>query len=137
MTRSSIPDIDKTIAQIRKRIDEKKRYIENRCVTQEFYDDIDYYEQLAGWLEELKELREKNDTEYIKGYNQGTIDMTDEIQKAREYGYNKAIDDLLAFSDRLEENHNINDDWHKGFRACISKYRMKAEQLKGGADDGK
>ena len=35
---------------------------------------------------------------YAKGYNQGTIDRAEELQKCREYGYNKAIDE---FADRM------------------------------------
>lgn len=33
--------------------------------------------------------------EYIRGYNQGTIDRAEELQKCREYGYNKAIDEFV------------------------------------------
>ena len=49
--------IDEAIAQVRKRIGEKKKYVENHCVTQEFYTDIECYEQLAEWLEECKQYR--------------------------------------------------------------------------------
>lgn len=34
-------------------------------------------------------------TAYGRGYNQGTIDRAEEIQKAREYGYAKAIDECI------------------------------------------
>lgn len=50
--------INEVIAQVRKRIDEKKQYVKNRCVTQEFYADIDCYEQLAEWLEKFKQYKD-------------------------------------------------------------------------------
>lgn len=49
--------IDEAIKKVRKRIGEKKKYVETHCVTQEFYADIDCYEQLAEWLEELKQYK--------------------------------------------------------------------------------
>lgn len=66
-----------------------------------------------GTVEEFKALKEKNgwhDMEmYGLGYNQSTIDRADELQKCREQGYNKAIDDfaenlrplLSTFIDRI------------------------------------
>lgn len=51
-----------------------------------------------GTIEEFTALKEKMDGHdaeiYAKGYNQGTIDRAEELQKCREYGYNKAIDDF-------------------------------------------
>lgn len=71
--------------------------------------------QIAEWLEELKVFKECN------------------ISKTNfRNGYNKGIKDFESFADRLEYQHNLKDDWHMGFRACISKFREKAEQLKAG-----
>ena len=57
-------------------------------------------------------------------------DPTADECSVRIQAYNKAIDDLRVFSDKLEYHHNLKDDWHYGFRACISKYKEKAEKIK-------
>ena len=53
-----------------------------------------------GTVEEVKNA-------YAKGYNQGTIDRAEEITKAREYGYNKAIDEYMnALCDKCMDMKN-------------------------------
>lgn len=51
-----------------------------------------------GTLEEVKNA-------YIKGYNQGTIDRAEEITHAREYGYDKAIDE---FAEKMKDANTTN-----------------------------
>ncbi len=51
-------------------------------------------------LEEIQAYRaigtvEECKTAYGRGYNQGTIDRTEEVTKAREHGYANAIDEVL------------------------------------------
>lgn len=50
--------IDEAIKREKDIIENKKIYAEIHCVTQEFYADIEYLEQLAEWLEELKAIRQ-------------------------------------------------------------------------------
>ena len=50
-------------------------------------------------LEEIQQYRAIGTVEEIKnaygrGYNQGSIDRAEELQKCREYGYNKAIEEF-------------------------------------------
>lgn len=69
----------------------------------------------------------KHTDEYIKGYNKGTIDRADEIQRVREYGYNKAIDE---FAEKMKTNSKL------GYIGYLDKVIDEiAEQLKGGSDD--
>lgn len=91
------------------------------------------YRKVEGALEKAKIIvdevaqeynKNKHTDEYIKGYNQGTIDRADEIQKAREYGYNKGIDE---FAERLK----IKDKYLTVTTRIIDEI---AEQLKGGSD---
>lgn len=68
--------------------------------------------------------------EYIRGYNQGTIDRAEEIQKCREYGYNKAIDE---FTEKLMHTiHNVPSKVIGGGNVL-----KIAEQMKRGVDNGK
>ena len=77
-------------------------------------------------LEELNAYRAIGTVEEVKnaygrGYNQGSIDRAEELQKCREYGYNKAIDE---FAEVLKEKN----------KTLIIGNRMIdeiAEQLKG------
>lgn len=57
--------IDEAIAHEKNIVDNKKKYAEIHCVTQEFYTDIDYHEQLAEWLEELKQYKETEEQELL------------------------------------------------------------------------
>ena len=80
-------------------------------------------EQLAGWLEELKEARHCMEENRKAGYNHGFVD-----------GYNKAIDD---FSSELE-NHSIYADIGKGdevkmeWVSPVTRIEEIAQHLKAG-----
>ena len=61
-------------------------------------------ETILEMCEELEQYRaigtvEECKTAYVRGYNQGTIDRAEELQKCREYGYNNAIDDFVEACD--------------------------------------
>jgi hypothetical protein len=61
---------------------------------------IDVLEDMISCLEELEQYRAIGTVEEVKnaygrGYNQGTIDRAEELQKCREYGYNKAVDEFV------------------------------------------
>ena len=93
--------------------------IESLCMAKKALEEIQQYRAI-GTVEEVKNA-------YGKGYNQGTIDRAEEISKAREYGYNKAIDEFTeALIQRLKD--------------CIDEFRLfegadifeVAEQLKAG-----
>ena len=86
--------------------------------------------KVTAWQNKLEPYKEGHTDEYIKGYNQGTIDRADEIQKAREYGYKMAINN---FFDNLQE-YETEDNW---LRLKMSSIYEIAEQLKGGSDNGK
>ena len=97
--------------------------------------EIREYREL-GTVEELKALKEKNgwhDMEmYGLGYNQGSIDRADELQKCREQGYNKAIDEFVEVVEI-----NIIDMFVSESESGIAVGILKAiaEQMKGGATD--
>jgi len=84
-------------------------------------------------LKEIKQYRAIGTVEEVKnaygrGYNQGSIDRAEELQKCREYGYNKAIDEVFDFlkTQRDKKSMKVNFDDLE-----IRKYK---EQLKGGAE---
>lgn len=86
--------------------------------------------------------------EYIRGYNQGTIDRAEELQKCREYGYNKAIDEFaekiaLEISESiiwgmLVDSHKypngLGDTSGKIVDYVIDAVKKVAEQMKGGGN---
>lgn len=103
--------------------------------------DIEVYEELQqyraiGTVEEVKDA-------YGRGYNQGTIDRAEELQKCREYGYNKAIDEAIETSSQAIcvgcgylDGHKCN---YKGANCGVSKPMLETvvkalERLKGGAE---
>lgn len=63
--------------------------------------------ELKSIVVDEKEIRTE---EYGKGYNQGTIDRAEELQKCREYGYNKAIDEFVERARILCINRPIGCD---------------------------
>lgn len=86
-----------------------------------------------GTVEEFKDLKEKNgwhDMEmYGLGYNQGTIDRADELQKCREQGYNKAIDE---FAERIKQGDVIEYmGSYVSYEAIANFIDKIAEQMKG------
>ena len=95
-----------------------------------------YHEQLAEWLEELKDYRDKNKMVVrVDVENMDSIkDKIDELSKYAEIQYDKAIDDFVkAIVDR---GLSSNDD-----KYCITRYdnylkviKEIAEQLKEGVN---
>ena len=84
------------------------------------------HEQLAEWLEELKDYRDKNKMVVrVDVENMDSIkDKIDELSKYTESQYNKAIDD---FVNDLKDYFIIPHD--------VRIIEMKAEQLKAGAEN--
>ena len=91
----------------------------------------DMYEQLAEWLEELKDYRDKNKMVVrVDVENMDSIkDKVNELSKYAESQYNKAIDDFVKFANTMptvEADGEIRPMWLEEI----------AEQLKEGASDG-
>lgn len=85
--------------------------------------------QLAKWLEELKELREKNET--LKALYEGARKEGNNLR-------NKAIDDLIAECEnaKLAESDEISlSDVHTGVNSGLSMAIHFAEQLKVGGEN--
>ena len=92
-------------------------------------------EQLAEWLEELKELREKNET--LKALYEGVRKEGNNLLKRER---NKAIDDLIAECEnaKFAESDEISlSDVHTGVNSGLSMAIHFAEQLKVGGVNGK
>ena len=86
--------------------------------------------QLAEWLEELKELREKNET--LKALYEGVRKEGNNLLKRER---NKAIDDLIAECEnaKFAESDEISlSDVHTGVNSGLSMAIHFAEQLKVG-----
>ena len=87
------------------------------------------HEQLAEWLEELKELRqctniENREYQYFNGFKEG-----------KQVGYNKAIDDFMdiLLAERTQ-CYNFDDSEHNNPIKCVwwNDIEEIAEQLKEG-----
>ena len=92
-------------------------------------------EQIAKWLEELKELREKNET--LKALYEGVRKEGNNLLKRER---NKAIDDLIAECEnaKFAESDEISlSDVHTGVNSGLSMAIHFAEQLKVGGENGK
>ena len=96
-------------------------------------------EQLAEWLEELKDYRDKNKMVVrIDVENMDSIeDKIDELSKYAESQYNKAIDDfveniLLKISVNSPKDNSFNDTSDKIVDYVINTVNKIAEQLKAG-----
>ena len=91
--------------------------------------------QIAEWLEELKELREKNET--LKALYEGVRKEGNNLLKRER---NKAIDDLIAECEnaKFAESDEISlSDVHTGVNSGLSMAIHFAEQLKAGGVNGK
>ena len=91
--------------------------------------------QLAEWLEELKELREKNETLKVL-YEDVRKEGNNLLKRER----NKAIDDLIAECEnaKFAESDEISlSDVHTGVNSGLSMAIHFAEQLKAGGVNGK
>lgn len=119
--------IDGTISKLMEEAKNRKKYAEKHTVTKEFLYNIDCMEQLAYWLEELKDYRDKNKLVVLIDCK-NIEEMQLKIKEVYEDGYNKAIDDLIMFS-KLHRKYanNTKDD-------CINfnDFIKFAEQLKAG-----
>lgn len=107
--------IDEAIAHIRNEANSMKQHAEILCCTQDFFSDIEYHEQIAEWLAELKEYKEE--VVYKEYYEQGKQD-----------GYNMAIDDFV--------NACKEDILCQSFGLRANGIERIAEQLKAGGIDG-
>lgn len=86
------------------------------------------HEQLAEWLEELKDYRDKNKMVVrIDCENMDSIkDKIEELSRYAEIQYNKAIDD---FAEKIKSNDRL------GYVGCLDKIIDEmAEQLKEGGE---
>ncbi len=98
-------------------VEEFKAYKNGDCMN-----DCEYYDNCSDYI-------------YSKGYNQGTIDRAEELQKCREYGYNKAIDD---FAEQIRVHYALRQelgyvaDTYENIIKNVFEY---AEKLKGGGKD--
>lgn len=65
------------------------------------------HEQLAGWLEELKEYKENKHRSlrymYEKGYNKGIDDLTEKISIYGTYDYYGNVIDVLEIAEKLKK----------------------------------
>ena len=90
-----------------------------------------YHEQIAEWLEELKDYQDKNKmVVHIDVKNMDSInDKIEELSKYAESQYNKAIDDFVKFANDMPtvetEDGEIRPMWLEEI----------AEQLKAGANN--
>lgn len=91
-------------------------------------EDVQAYRAI-GTVEDVKDS-------YIAGYNQGTIDRAEEVIKAREYGYVKAIDEFAEQLGNLLVLRYGNATPTEQYVAMqVTDWCGKiAEQMKGGAD---
>ena len=120
------------IANEMRKYGENKEEYEDLEIALQVMKEIREYREL-GSVEELKALKEKNgwhDMEmYGLGYNQGTIDRADELQKCREQGYNKAIDE---FAERIKQGDVIEYmGSYVSYKAIVSFIDEIAERMKG------
>ena len=99
-----------------------------------------YHKQLAEWLEELKDYRDKNKMVVrVDVENMDSIkDKIEELSKYAENQYNKAIDDLIAECEnaKFAESDEISlSDVHTGVNSGLSMAIHFAEQLKVGESE--
>ena len=124
--------IDEAIAKHRK-IAKTQKALYDACTLKEqnkhFLREAEEHEQLAEWLEELKDYRDKNkmvvriDVENIESVKNKCIKLAKEQ-------YDKAIDDCIKEVEEEEKQHN-----HTITKDCLFWLKRKLEQLKAGGDD--
>ena len=149
--------IDEVIQRENKIVEENQKIVDTEIVfdgvslSQLYCDDIEvieehlenykkcteYHKQIAEWLEELKDYRDKNKMVVrVDAENMDSIkDKIEELSRYAENQYNKAIDDFVkAIVDR---GLSSNDD-----KYCITSYdnylkviKEIAEQLKEGGEN--
>ena len=89
----------------------------------------EYHKQLAEWLEELKDYRDKNKmVVHVDVENMDSVeDKINDLSKYAESQYNKAIDDFVKSIRDIAFDYYTNEAYIK-----YDDLLMKAEQLKAG-----
>ena len=101
--------LDEAIKHAREKANEQKCHSCKKCAEE--------HEQLADWLEELKDYRRFNGAKtFDNGFNQG-----------EKYGYNKAIDDFIK---KLEEHEHNNWVDHLEYGITWDDIEQIANKLK-------
>lgn len=126
-----------TIDEMIKRIKEKMAcdYNISGCDTCNISscEDKDIVDQLAEWLEELKELRNMTAGHlYAVAFNRGYLKAEKEVRE-------KTIDDLIAKCENAkfaESDEIALSDIHTGVNSGLSMSIHFAEQLKAGGENG-
>lgn len=100
--------IDEAIANEKELSEHCKRMFEemsaeDKLANKLLKSEIQYHEQLAEWLEELKDYRDKNKMVVrVDVENMDSIkDKIEELSKYAERQYNKAIDDFVKFANTM------------------------------------
>lgn len=132
--------IDEAIKREKDIIENKKIYAEKHCVTQEFYADIEYLEQLAEWLEELKAIRRWK-ADVMEGFCKYDASSFEEIVA---YARAKSIDDFAEMLKEKYEEHKFDlclrqNDYYSYSNSCMlfeSYIDDIAKQLKAGDNNG-
>lgn len=129
--------IDEAIVHAREVAEYNRKCNENSdCIDIECERCAEEHEQIVKWLEELKELREKNET--LKALYE---DVRKEGNNLLKRERNKAIDDLIAECEnaKFAESDEISlSDVHTGVNSGLSMAIHFAEQLKvGDRENGK
>ena len=116
--------IDEAIEQERSKVDSMVKHSERHCVTQEFFANVEYHEQIAEWLEDYKRVKKWKDEimEEFCRYDASSIEEL--MQRAR----NKAIDDFV--------NACKEDILCQSFGLHANGIERIVEQLKAGGIDG-
>ena len=117
--------LDEAIKHAREKAEEQRKD-NDTCVVKEGYGckDCAYYyskpciecaeehEQLADWLEELKEYKENKHRSlrymYEKGYNKGIDDLTEKISIYGTYDYYGNVVHVLEIAEKLKEHKTLN-----------------------------
>ena len=117
--------LDEAIKHAREKAEEQRKD-NDTCVVKEGYGckDCAYYyskpciecaeehEQLADWLEELKEYKENKHRSlrymFEKGYNKGIDDLTEKSSIYRTYDYYGNVVHVLEIAEKLKEHKTLN-----------------------------
>ena len=106
--------LDEAIKHARDKANEQKYYasFERGKHIQSCKKCAEEHEQLARWLEELKEYKENKHRSprymYEKGYNKGIDDLTEKIVGYGTYDYYGNVIDVLEIAEKLKEHKTLN-----------------------------
>lgn len=122
--------IDEAIAHAREVAEYKRKCNENSdCIDITCERCAEEHEQLAKWLEELKDYRDKNKM-VVRIDVENMDSIKDKIEEYAESQYNKAIDECNKKLDELERNYKscygaeiieMNADVYEDFRAWLKE----------------